>query len=173
MGIGLRLHDPGRTTIGAGHAIERARARGSPLVESDDLLAGLLLAVSRFGIVELGAVAVDLEALGLRFDLPVPGTSVKPRYSEGAAAAFERAARIARGDGQRALMPVHLLVALADRALPTFARIESVHGLSAAQWRRLLAAVDPPAEAAPAEAASGAARAAPATRKAGSRPLRM
>lgn len=144
MSASLRLHDPERLVSGAAHAIERARARGSEFIEPDDLLAGLLLAVARFGILDLGPVAIDLEPLGLGFDASLPSLAIRPRYSAETAAAFERAARVARGDRGRPLAPVHLLVALADPSAPTFARLAQRHGLDAAGWRRLLAALEPP-----------------------------
>jgi excisionase family DNA binding protein len=140
-----RLHDPERVLSGTAQAIERARARGAESIEPDDLLAGMLLAVSRFGIVDLGPQAVDLADLGLRFDLPVREPVIKPRYTPAAVAVFDRAARLARGDDGARLAPIHFLVALADPAVPTFARIQLHIGIDAAAWRRLLAATVPPA----------------------------
>jgi len=144
VGPAERLYDPDRVVVGTGHAIERARSRGVDTVEPDDLLAGMLLAVSRFGIVELGAQAVDLFDLGLRFDLPSPDVAIKPRYASAAAAVFDRAARIARTDGATRLAPIHLLVALADPAYPLFALLTDRCAIDGADWRRLLAAVAPP-----------------------------
>lgn len=139
-----RLYDAECILRGSAHAIERARSRGDELIGPDDLMAGLLLAVARFGIVDLGSVAIDLEALGLRFDLPPPDVRVKPRYADGTVAVFERAARVARGDGAAAMAPVHLLVAMADPSIPTFACIAARYGLDAAAWRRALAGVEAP-----------------------------
>lgn len=144
MNMARRLYDTERVLSGSAHAIERVRSRGDELIEPDDLMAGLLLAVARFGIVDLGSLAIDLEALDLRFDLPPPDLRVKPRYGDATAAVFERAARVARGDDATALAPVHLLAAMADPAIPTFARIAARYGLDAAGWRRLLAGVEPP-----------------------------
>lgn len=144
MSLCRRIHEPELVLSGAAHAIERARARGSEFIEPDDLMAGLLLAVSRFGIVDMGTVAIDLEALGLSFDATLPSLAIKPRYTAETAAVFERAARVARGDGGRPLAPVHLLVALADARVPTFARLAERYGLDASAWRRMLAALDPP-----------------------------
>ena len=146
MSTRKHLYDTDRTLAGAVHAIERARSRGVELIEPDDLLAGLLLAISRFGIVDLGTTAIDLEALGLRFDLPASELSVKPSYSPTTSAAFDRAARIARADGARAVAPIHLLVALGDAAIPTFARITERYALDSPVWRRLLAEIQPPQE---------------------------
>lgn len=144
MSSAERLHDPDRILVGTSQAIERARARGVEAIDPDDLLAGMLLAVARFGIVDLGSQAIDLGALGLRFDLPSPDLSLKPRYTPAAAAVFDRAARIARADGAARLAPIHLLVALDDPAIPTFAAIVRHCGLGPVGWRRLLAATPPP-----------------------------
>ena len=143
MSLSLRAYDPANLLAGAAHAIERARSRGADRIEPDDLLAGLLLAVSRFGIVDFGPLAIDLEPLELQFDLPTPEPSVKPAYSPEAAAVFDRAARIARGDGAGLLAPIHLLVALGDPSIPIFARIAHLYRLDSASWRRLLAGIEP------------------------------
>ena len=130
--------------MGTTQAIERARARGVAWVEPDDLLAGMLLAISRFGMVDLGERMIDLSELEPRFDLPGADVSVRPRYTPAAAAAFERAARVARADGEVRLAPIHLLVALGDHSIPTFARIAVRHGIDPTGWRRLLSCIAPP-----------------------------
>lgn len=149
MSAAQRLHDPDRVLNATAHAIERARSRGVESVEPDDLLAGMLLAVSRFGIVDLGRTVVDLFDLGLRFDLPAPDVSLKPRYTPSAAGVFDRAARIARAEGAR-LAPIHLLVALGDPAIPLFERLCARCAIDTAGWRRALAAVSAPAGSLPA-----------------------
>jgi excisionase family DNA binding protein len=105
----------------------------------------MLLAVSRFGILDLGDRVIDLAELELRFDLPVPDLALKPRYTPAAAAVFDRAARVARADGGRRLAPIHLLVALGDAAVPTFARLAACFDLDPTGWRRRLAAIVEPA----------------------------
>lgn len=143
MSLSARAYDPANLLTGAAHAIERARSRGAEQIAPDDLLAGLLLAVSRFGIVDLGPVAIDLVPLALQFDLPTPEPSVRPAYSPEAVAVFERAARIARGDAAPQLAPIHLLVALGEPDIPTFARIARLYRLDGARWRRILAGIEP------------------------------
>ncbi|MFM1990167.1 MAG: Helix-turn-helix domain [Pseudomonadota bacterium] len=138
-----RLHDPERVLNGTAQAIERARSRGVESVDPDDLLAGMLLSVSRFGIVDLGTTVVDLFDLGLRFDLPAPDACLKPRYTTPAAAVFDLAARIALADGSR-LAPIHLLVALGDPSIALFARLCERCAIDTAGWRRALAAVSSP-----------------------------
>jgi excisionase family DNA binding protein len=131
------LHDPDRVLVGTTQAIERARARGADWVEPDDLLAGMLLAIARFGIVDLGEHVIDLSELE-------PELTVRPRYTPAAAAVFERAARVARADGEARLTPNHLLVVLGDHSIPTFARIAVRNGIDPTGWRRLLSCVAPP-----------------------------
>jgi excisionase family DNA binding protein len=140
-----RLYDPDRVLLGTTHAIERVRARSAEAIEPDDLLAGVLLAVARFGIVDLGDRVIDLADLDLRFDLPVPDLALKPRYTPAAAAVFDRAVRVARADGGARLAPIHLLVALGDPSVPAFARLAERLGIDATGWRRALAAVPMPA----------------------------
>lgn len=138
------LHDPDRVLVGTTQAIERARARGAAWVEPDDLLAGMLLSIARFGMVDLGERMIDLSELEPCFDLPDVDVRVRPRYTPAAAAAFERAARVARADGEVRIAPIHLLVALGDHSIPTFARIAVQHGIDPTGWRRLLSSIAPP-----------------------------
>ena len=144
MSLAAWLHDPARVLLGTSQAIERARARGLEQVDPDDLLAGMLLAVSRFGIVDLGDRVIDLAELDLRFDLPNPDVTLRPRYTPAAVAVFDRAARVAQSDGGARLAPIHLLVALGEHAVPIFSRIAVRYGVDPTGWRRLLAAIPPP-----------------------------
>jgi excisionase family DNA binding protein len=143
------LHDPDRVLVGTTQAIERARARGAAWVEPDDLLAGMLLAIARFGIVDLGERVIDLSELEPGFDLPPGELSIRPRYTPAAAAVFERAARVARADGEVRLTPSHLLMVLGDHSIPTFARIAVRHGIDPTGWRHLLSCIAPPRAAVP------------------------
>ena len=140
------IFSPERVTLATSQAIERARAQGRHEVEPDDLLIGFLLAVSRFGVAQIGPLAVDLLALGLRFDLDEPNPGVKPRYSHRAASAFDRAARVARGDGAARVLPIHFLAVLGEPGVPTFDRLAANHGLDHASWRAALASCELPGE---------------------------
>ncbi|MCX7228110.1 MAG: hypothetical protein NTW15_03705 [Burkholderiales bacterium] len=130
--------------MGTTHAMERARARGAAWVGPDDLLAGMLLAIARFGIVDLGERVIDLSELEPGFDLPSAALTVRPCYTPAAAVVFERAARVARADGVVRLTPNHLLLVLGDHSIPTFARIAVRHGIDPTGWRRLLSCIAPP-----------------------------
>lgn len=125
------------------HAMEIARRHGLAQIEPQDLLAGMLLAVARFGIVEFGAQALDLARLDLPFDLPLPDTTLRPHYSASATEVFTRAARVCRGDGGGPLRPLHLLVALGEPGLAPMQRVWAALGVDAAGWRRLLAGIEP------------------------------
>ncbi len=131
--------------LAASHAIERARAQGRTELEPDDLLIGFLYAVSRFGIVRLAHLTIDLLALGLRFDLIEPAPGVKPRYSARTAGCFDRAARLARADGLPQICPIHFLAVLAEPGVATFDVLAASHGVDHAGWRAALAACLPPA----------------------------
>jgi len=154
MILSERFYHPDRILNGAMHAIEIARNRGASEIEPDDLLAGLLLAVARFGIVEFGSVALDLAGLDLPYDLPAPSLAVRPRYSAATSGIFDRAARICRGDGGGPLRPLHLLVALGIHSPPLMARVLAALGSDSAGWRRLLAGIEPPSQSTPASAPS-------------------
>jgi excisionase family DNA binding protein len=155
-----RLYDPGRVLTGAMHAMELARSRGAQEISPGDLLAGQLLAVARFGIVELGDRALDLTRLDLPFDMPSPDLTVRPHYSAATAEVFTRAARICRGDGGGQLRPLHLLVALSEPAVPPLGRVLQALAVDAAGWRRLLAGIEPPQPTGPSAAFSTASAAA-------------
>ena len=138
------LYDPDRMLLATSHAIERARAQGRNELEPDDLLIGFLYAVSRFGIVRLGRLTIDLLALGIRFDLIEPAPGVKPRYSARTAGCFDRAARLARADGLPQICPIHYLAVLGEPGVATFEALAASHGLDHAGWRAALAACPPP-----------------------------
>jgi excisionase family DNA binding protein len=142
-----RLYDPERVTLATAHAVERARSRGVAVIEPEDLLIGLLYAVSRFGIVPFGDAELDLQELGLRFDVCEPSQTFGPRYSEATAEVFDRAARVARLEGARRIVPIHFLAVLADQDLPLIGEIQRRYGLDSTRLRAALARVPVPAAA--------------------------
>lgn len=117
------------------HAIAHARQRGAEEISADDLLRGGLRALSTFGVVEIGAILIDLDALGIDW-LSVPDRhGAKVRYSQEAVALFDRAARIAQG----AVKLPHLMAAIDwSRNEGTVAELARL-GLNAAAWRHALA----------------------------------
>jgi excisionase family DNA binding protein len=134
-------------SIATRFAIKRAKRRKSPKVTRDDLLIGLFEASARFGIVKIGPITIDLEALG-----EVPGeaspdqtdiTQQKVAYSSGAVAVFERAARIARKDNSPNVELTHLLVAFADEQNGLMAQLKEKYAISSMEWRSALSQWQP------------------------------
>lgn len=135
------MHDD--VTRASRFAIARARQQESPEVSADDLLWGLLLAASRFGVVLLGPWTIDLEEFG---EAPLDETKArgaKPSYADEAVALFERAAGIARRDASPRVEIVHMLVAFADSANGMMARLRKTYGIDSATWRASLARWQP------------------------------
>ena len=100
-------------------AIRHAKYRKSPKVNKDDLLVGILQVISRFDIVQIGQLTIDLEDFqGISrdgyMDEPANISNQKVAYSDSANAIFEKAASIARKDNSPKVEIVHLLVAFAD-----------------------------------------------------------
>ena len=127
-------------TAAARVAIQRARSRGAKEAAPDDLLAGALLAVSRFGIVWIGETAIDLEALDLGpVDLSGNSTKVKVAYSAATAAIFDRAAGIARREAAARVEAVHLLAAFAPETSGSMGDLKRRYGLDDTAWRAGLA----------------------------------
>lgn len=126
-------------TAAARAAIQRARNRGDQEASPDDLLAGALLTVSRFGIVWIGEAAIDLEALNLASMDRLRGPTGKVAYSAAAAAVFDRAAGIARREGAPRVEAIHLLAAFAGESGGLMGRLKSLYGLDDTDWRAGLA----------------------------------
>ncbi len=140
-------------------AIHLAKARGSVEAAPDHLLEAALLSISRFGIVRLGELRIDLEALEIEWLNPVqtpPSDSPKTSYSDSAVTLLDRAARIAKLDGAAKPALVHLLAAFRfDEEVPLLARIAQ-QGVSGESWRAALTQLDGESTGAPALAISNA-----------------
>ena len=101
-------------------AIKRAKSQDKAEVDQDDLLVGLLQTISRFNIVKLGSITIDLEDFEDTSVYDEKGKSLKSvtkkvAYSASANAIFEKAAMISRSDKCTTVRGVHLLVAFADQ----------------------------------------------------------
>jgi ATP-dependent Clp protease ATP-binding subunit ClpA len=95
-------------------AIRHAKYRKSPKVDTDDILAGILQVISRFDIVKIGTLTIDLKDFdGIASDGVSHETgkisTQKVAYSSSANAFFEKAAQIARKDNSPKVRLVHLL----------------------------------------------------------------
>jgi excisionase family DNA binding protein len=124
-------------------AIKHAKNRKSPEVNKDDLLAGILQVVSRFDIVQLGPLKIDLEEFNGVFRDGFPDdignvSKQKVAYSASANALFEKAAYISRKDGSPKVELVHLLVAFADENSGLMAQLKEKYSFSSKEWREAL-----------------------------------
>lgn len=123
-------------------ALARAKRRENAEVVPDDLLAGLLHASARFGIVTLGHLTIDLERFGEDPLVEADAAGPKVTYSDAAAELFDRAAEVARTDRSSGIEPVHMLAAFADEEDGLMARLKSIYDFDAAGWRAALARWD-------------------------------
>lgn len=119
-------------------AIARAKRRNSDEVTPDDLLAGALQGVARFGLALIGPLTIDLEMLGEdRLD-ELDAVGKKVAYSTAAAAMFDRAAVVAKRDRSSRIEPVHMLAAFAGEENGLMGRLKSTYGFDSAGWRAAL-----------------------------------
>lgn len=121
-------------------AIKHAKYRKSPKVNKDDLLVGILQVISRFDIVQIGQLTIDLEDFdGISrdgfTDDPKNISNKKVAYSSSTNALFEQAAYIARKDSSPKVGIVHLLVAFADENSGLMVQLKEKYGFSGKQWR--------------------------------------
>ena len=134
--------------LAASYAIGLAKNRRLAEVSPDELLLGCLLAVSRFGAVQLGPLVLDLEELGVDWleDPRIPAGKVS--YSQAVVGLFDRAARIAHADGAGSAAggPVrvdHLLAAFAREESGLMGEMKQRYGISSAAWRAAVARLWP------------------------------
>lgn len=155
------MRETGSLERAAREAIACAKGRGTGEVTPDDLLAGALSTVARFGVAQIGPWAIDvreldgadrtaaLEGAASAPETALPGESASrdsagspaaaPRYGDAAVAAFEEATRLAREDGSTVPGPVHLLAVLGGRDDGLMARIRERHRFTPLEWRAALA----------------------------------
>lgn len=126
-------------TRAARTAIALAKQRGEPEITPDDLLAGLLLTASRFGIVWVGDKAIDLMTLGVEpADRPATDKS-KAAYSPATAAVFDRAALVAKVEGGCRVELVHMLAAYSAESGGLMGEVKMRFGFDDSSWRAALA----------------------------------
>lgn len=131
--------DPSRELLRATRlALARAKRRASGEVSPDDLLAGLLHAAARFGIVILGPLTIDLEELDEAPLEEADASGPKVAYSDRAAEIFDRAAALARRDGGTGVEPIHMLAAYAPEDRGLMGRLKRTYGFDASDWRAAL-----------------------------------
>ena len=121
-------------------AIRHAKHRKSPKVTKDDLLVGILQVVSRFDIVKIGPLKMDLEDFeailrdGFKDEIDNISNQ-KVAYSSSTNDLFEKAAYIARKDDSPKVELVHLLVAFAYENSGLMAELKEKYGFSSKEWR--------------------------------------
>ncbi len=119
-------------------AIARAKRHNRREITPDDLLVGLLQTVARFNVAEIGPWIIDLEELDATWEEGVSG-GPKVKYSVAAVGIFDRAAAIARRDGNSKVGVVHLLAAFGYEPGGLMETLRETLGFSAAHWRAALA----------------------------------
>jgi excisionase family DNA binding protein len=130
-------------------AIAFAKRRRASEVEPDDILTVCLLSASRLGVARFGALAVDLEPLGIDWlTAPAPPSDdAKVAYSDATVALLDVAAAIARADQAKCPRVAHLLAAFTRiPPAPLWTRM----AVGSGAWRAALAEWDQiPVEASP------------------------
>ena len=129
-------------------AIKHAKYRGSPIVEPDDLLVGVLQAISRFDIARIGHLIIDLQEFD---DFIIVNTQKnqeeinkrKVTYSSHVNELLEEAARIARDDQFSKVGVIHILAAFTDQDHGLMKRIKKKYGFSSKEWRIALSGWEP------------------------------
>jgi excisionase family DNA binding protein len=121
-------------------AITEAKARGVAEVSVDDLLLGCLYALSRFGVVVVGGVTIDLEQMGVLWvQRPEKNKAARVAYSAAVVRMMDLAAMIAKGDGADGMRPEHLLVAFAAEEDGLMGGLKRRYGWTSASWRAAVA----------------------------------
>jgi excisionase family DNA binding protein len=126
------------TESAASFAVALAKERGLPEVTPDELLLGCLHAISQFGIVELGAWTIDLEALGVDWLSRRDRNGAKVAYSQAVVDIFDLAARIARSD-ESGIHVEHILAAFAAEETGLMRELKKTHGMTSGGWRAAIA----------------------------------
>jgi excisionase family DNA binding protein len=126
--------------IGLRLAITEAKARAAAEVTADDLLLGVLRAISRFGTVALGPWTIDLEEFGVDWLSGPPKLDGKVTYSDQVVEILDQAAALARVEGLK-VGPEHLLVPFARESEGLMGQLKRRYGIDSAAWRGALAAI--------------------------------
>ncbi len=109
--------------------------RGLAEVTPDELLLGALQAAAQFGVVQLGALTLDLEELGVDWLQHPEKSGAKVAYSESAVAVFDQASRIAKAEGAGSIGIDHLLAAFATDDGGLMRDLKERYGITSASWR--------------------------------------
>jgi excisionase family DNA binding protein len=140
------MEERNNTAAAMTFAITRAKQRGAAEVSTADMLLGALQAMSRFGIVQLGEMAIDLESFGVDWLGKPPTNGHKVSYSDEAVRVLDRAAGIAYADGAGKVEISHLLAALASEDNDVMRELIERCGVTGATLRIAAARLVTPAE---------------------------
>ena len=110
----------------------------------DHLLLGALEAAGKLGVAIFGPLVLDLHGLAEDGDddLPQAPAAQGPRYAPDTAAVFDRATRIARGDGEPKARLVHILAAFDSDGCALMSQLMDQYGFDETRWRAALAEWD-------------------------------
>jgi excisionase family DNA binding protein len=123
----------------ASFAIALAKSRRLEEVTPDELLLGCLQAVAQFGIVQLGALILDLEELGIDWLQTPEKSGTKVAYSQAVVDIFDYAAQIAKAEGAGRVRVDHMLAAFAREESGLIGDLKRKHGITSANWRAAIA----------------------------------
>jgi len=123
----------------ASFAIAAAKNQGLAEIGPDELLLGCLRAVSRFGVVALGSLVIDLEELGVVWLERPDGTAPKVAYSKAVVEIFDLATQIALSAGPGQVRVEHLLAAFASEEAGLMGDLKRRYGITNASWRAAVA----------------------------------
>ena len=123
-------------------AFKRTKERGMKEVTLDDLLVGLLKAISRFDIAQIGSWSIDILTLGNSHvgnaDEDISPDELKTTYSDRAVRLFDRAAEIASEDNSTFIDIVHFLVAFGDEDEGLMGKLKREYTITSTTWRAAL-----------------------------------
>jgi excisionase family DNA binding protein len=120
-------------------AIGLAKAAGRQEVSADDLLAGCLGAMARFGTARVGPWVIDVEELEIDWLAPEPNPAPKLTYSDDVVRVLDQAAVLARRDGGGKIQAEHILACFARESGGLMGRLRERYGIDSAGWRAGLA----------------------------------
>lgn len=127
--------------VATSNALIYAKDRSDPEVQVDDILLGSLQVIARLGVVVFGGLTFDLS---LYPAVPARNGSsgTGPRYAPDSAEVFDRAASLARADGEAKVRLVHILAAFSETESRLLKALMESHNFDGVQWRAALLAWD-------------------------------
>lgn len=121
------------------NAIKHTKGRESREVTRDDLLIGILKAIARFDVVQIGPLLIDFEELNDKMKHHEDATDkIKVAYSSATSAVFDKAAYIAGQDNSSTVRIVHLLAAFTNEDNELMAYFKKKYNISSMRWRSAL-----------------------------------